>query len=383
MINMLQLAFDRDIFDVQYYGGIRLYFTQLSRALSADNSFPLRLIQPSLPLDVFPLSLQLQGNVMLKGFRLYALLASFVSSMLPPPPWQPRKVYHATYYRNPLLCWSLNPVVVTVHDMIHECYPQYFDSAYLASIQRYVIAKRRCIFAADAIITVSHSTKADLLRVYPQLESSRVHVIHHGSDHISMISGHTLDELLLPLRVHFRRFLLFVGSRSHYKGFNDLLNAFVEFSRVYSDFGIVCVGKPFTAFEESQIKRLSLIGKVVSATADQSQHVGFYQHAHCLVYPSWREGFGLPILEAMRARCPVLCTDIPSSREIAGRHAMFFQSGDPKDLLARLFDLVEMDSATLGRNLVAALEYASRFTWQAAASRTFDVYLNLLKRSSP
>jgi len=373
------LAFDRDIFQLQVHGGIRLYFTELIRALRSEHGAHLRLHHPSLPSDVVPLSPEGRGNMLMGGAMLGSLLGSFVSSVLPSLPWQSRKLYHATYYRNPFLNWSANPVVVTVHDLIHECCPQYFDPTYTSSIQRYVKAKRRCIFAADAIIAVSHATKEDLLNTYPQIDAARVHVIHHGSDHVPAIS---LPEALEshPAGVPYRPYLLYVGSRSHYKGFDDLLYAFSELASSSQEVGLVCVGSPFTPEESARIHHFSLAGNVFSVQADDGHLLRLYQHAVGFVYPSWREGFGLPILEAMRARCPVLCSDIPSSREIAHRHALFFRAGEPMDLLATLRQLFALDPARREMHLRAAQVHASRFTWQDAARRTCDLYLGLLAR---
>jgi len=379
MTSSPRLVFDQDIFQLQLHGGIRLYFTELSRALRAEQGARLRLLHPSLSSDVVPLPPENRGNVLMSGIRLGSLLVSFVSSVLPSPPWHSRKIYHATYYRNPFLHWSANPVVVTVHDLIHECCPQYFDPAYASSIQRYVKAKRRCIFAADAIIAVSHATREDLLHTYPQIEPSRVHVIHHGSDHVPLM-GSPESRYPYPDGLPFRPYLLYVGSRGHYKGFDDLLYAFSELGGSSREVGLVCVGSPFTVEESARIQSFSLVGNVISVQADEVHLVRLYQHALGFVYPSWREGFGLPILEAMRARCPVLCSDIPSSREIADRHALFFRAGDPRDLLSTLRQLFALDPARRESHLSASQVHASRFTWQDAARRTCDLYLGLLGR---
>ena len=377
MNSLPSLAFDQDIFQLQLHGGIRLYFTELSRALLVHRCNGLRLLQPSLSSDVLPLAPGGRGYWLMSGFRLCSLVVSFVSSISPAAPWQSRKIYHATYYRNPLLSCSVNPVVVTVHDLIHECCPEYFDPIYASSIKRYVKAKRRCIFAADAIIAVSYATRDDLLRIYPQLDPSRVHVIHHGSDHFPALSSAESCRPL-PQGLPYPRFLLYVGSRGHYKGFDDLLHAFSQLRLDSLDLGLVCVGSQFSVEEVGRIGDLGLTGKVISLQADEANLLRFYQHALGFVYPSWREGFGLPILEAMRARCPVVCSDIPSSREIADHHALFFRARDQQDLLRVLQELLDWDHVRRKGLLSAAQAHASRFTWQDAARRTCDVYLGLL-----
>ena len=371
------LAFDRDIFQLQLHGGIRLYFTHLSRALLLEHSLRFRLLHPSFASDVLPLEVELRNNMLMSGIRFGALLVSFASSILPCPFWQSRKIYHPTYYRNPLLHLSANPVVVTVHDLIHECCPEYFDTNYASSIQRYVRAKRRSIFAADAIIVVSHATKNDLLHIYPQIDPARIHVIYHGSDHVPLICPSSPIEPP-PDGVPFHKFFLYVGSRRHYKGFNDLLNAFARLSLTTQEVGLVCVGAPFTADEAARIKSLSLARKVISFQADEAQLARLYQNALCLVYPSWREGFGLPILEAMRSRCPVACSDIPSSREIADGHAFFFKAAATTELFCIFEHILGWDPLLRAFHLDGAQNHASRFTWKNTALLTCNVYLGLV-----
>ena len=381
MSRLACVSFDRDIFQLQRYGGIRLYFTELSKALVSQHASRLCLLDASLVASIFPLTRSSNRGCFEKAIGFGLLLKSFACPLLPILPWQSPRVYHATYYRNFFIHLSRSCVVVTVHDLIHECYPQYFDPSYAATLQRYVMAKRRCIFAAEAIIAVSHATKNDLLRVYPQIEPNRVHVIHHGSDHVPAITPQITIESP-PLGVPFRQFFLYVGSRGHYKGFIDLLLAFAELSVTSHSVGLVCVGSPFTSDEADRIQRLSIAEKVISVQADELHLISLYQHAVGFVYPSLCEGFGLPILEAMRSRCPVLCSDIPSSREIANRHALFFKAGDSKDLLTKLQHLFVLDPACRERHLSAAQVHASRFTWKDAAQRTSDLYLSLLERHS-
>lgn len=371
------LSLDRDIFHIQRHGGIRLYFSYLNDSLLLNCSPELRLLAPSLPSRVFPLASRSRFDFLRRAWAFSALVASFVFPLLPFS--RSRTVYHPTYYRNPLLRFSFNPVVVTIHDMIPECYPQYFNDSYRSTIKTYIRAKRWCLFAADAVIAVSHSTKADLLDVYPDINPDNVHVIHHGADHIPLKSSNDEDQPV-PLGLDSGNFLLYVGSRNHYKGFYDLLDSFLEFSRYHCDFCLYCVGASFSSDESQRIKHLSLEGKVISVQADQSELIWLYRHAQALVYPSWREGFGLPILEAMRSYCPVLCSDIPSSREIASNHASFFKPGNPKDLLSKLIALLSQDAEMRRRRLSAALVHSSQFTWKQTAQRTCDLYLRVLNQ---
>ena len=82
----------------------------------------------------------------------------------------------------------------------------------------------------------------------------------------------------------------------------------------------------------------------------------------------------------MSFRSPVVCSGIPSSREIADHHALFFRARDQQDLLRALQELLDWDPVRRTGLLTTAQAHASRFTWEDTARRTCDLYLGLLAR---
>ena len=120
---------------------------------------------------------------------------------------------------------------------------------------------------ATAIIAVSQSTADDILDIYPFIDSSKIFVIPHGSDHLSSypILPSSLSPLLHSLTRH--PFFLYVGSRSNYKGFYILLRSFKNLCSVYSSLKLVCVGSPLTAEEYKAISDLGISSNVVTYSA--------------------------------------------------------------------------------------------------------------------
>ncbi len=368
-----RVAFDCDIFMLQRHGGIRLYFSELIKAINEVSSSQIKSPDWKVISEILPAG---RHNMLWRHAGLLRLLGSFLSPLLPSIWRESPIVYHASYYRNPFIRLSCNPVIVTVHDLIHELCSAYFESSYNSSIKRYVAAKRRCIYSADAVILVSKATLCDLLEVYPLFPQSKLHVIHHGADHFSALP---------PLRpaehggdgLPFGRYILYVGSRNHYKGFADLLLAMAHLVTLY-DCNLICVGAQFGGAEQQQIFRLGLQRRVAVVAADSVRLSQLYQSAVAFVYPSWREGFGLPILEAMRSSCPVICSDIPSSREIADGYAMFFSPRTISELIVALSRVLEWPMETRCSFTDHAQQHAATFTWAKAARRTCDVYLGAL-----
>ena len=99
----------------------------------------------------------------------------------------------------------------------------------------------------------------------------------------------------------------------------------------------------------------------------------WYSAAEIFIYPSLLEGFGLPVLEAMACGTPVICSDIPSLREVAGDSALTFGAEEEQRLAALIGEVLQ--STTLQRELRArGKQQAARFSWQQTAKATIEVY---------
>jgi alpha-1,3-rhamnosyl/mannosyltransferase len=104
---------------------------------------------------------------------------------------------------------------------------------------------------------------------------------------------------------------------------------------------------------------------------------GLYAAAACVAFPSLAEGFGLPVLEAMRRGVPVACSNVSALPEVAGDAAELFDPYDAR-AIAHALDRVLGDRARRVELVVRGTEQAARFSWDAAAARTADVYREVL-----
>jgi glycosyltransferase involved in cell wall biosynthesis len=99
----------------------------------------------------------------------------------------------------------------------------------------------------------------------------------------------------------------------------------------------------------------------------------FYHAADCLVYPSFYEGFGLPVLEAMACGCPVITSNVSSLPEVAGEAALLIDPYRFETITAALVSL--LTNPDLSQSLIQrGFEQARRFTWEAAARKTVEVF---------
>ncbi len=235
--------------------------------------------------------------------------------------WRP-DVVHETYYTATERVPKNIPVVVTVHDMIHELLPEHFPPD--SPVREW---KRRAIARATAIVCVSETTRRDLER-FVATEGKQVRVISHGGN-FSPPTPFALAKV--QQLVGKDPFILFVGKRNGYKNFEYLLRVYARSAFLKSSFKLVCFGaESFTADEHARIS--GLLGdqrRVVHISGSDDTLFACYSRAALFVYPSLYEGFGIPILEAYAANCPVVCSDIEVFREVTSDAAAYI---DPTDV---------------------------------------------------
>lgn len=276
------------------------------------------------------------------------------------------------------------PGVVTVHDLSFIDMPQTMPKTRRLYLTRLCAAS---VARARRVIAVSQQTADDLMRHFGT-RADKISVIYNGVDaRFGTVAPHDTSALHMPLAAGTRvpeRFLLYVGTLEPRKNLVRLVQAYAQWrTRAGDDFAdvrLVLGGSQGWFFQQifDCVSALGLEEQVLFPgfipDADLPQ---WYRAAQALVYPSLHEGFGLPVLEAMACGTPVVCSNIPSLREVAGDSAVRVDPHDV-DALAAGIALV-MEQPALGAELSQrGPSRAARFSWQRTARETLHVYEDVL-----
>jgi glycosyltransferase involved in cell wall biosynthesis len=235
---------------------------------------------------------------------------------------------------------------------------------------------------AEAIIVNSESLRSEVHK-YLEVDPCKLRLIYEAVDHDLFKPGDVgAARARLASRGLTKPFVLFVSSLWPYKNCEGLLRAWALARGKLGDRQLAIVGagryERYVASLKSLAAELGVASDVVFVGGiPLEETVPFYQAADVLVYPSFNETFGLPILEAMACGCPVVTSETSSMPEIAGGAAILFDPKEPAAIAQAIVEAVGSDRDHL-REL--GLKRAGEFTWAAAAASTLDVYREVAER---
>jgi len=281
-------------------------------------------------------------------------------------------IFHPTEY-NPYFLKHLQkkPYVITVHDMIHELYPAYYSPRDPTSQW-----KKNLIEKADAIIAISENTKKDIMK-FSNVEPDRISVIYL-SNPFEFQEKTNKTTILQNLPLCKKPYLLFVGTRTHYKNFVFFITAIAELLKKDTSLHVCCAGGgPFSARELKILKELGIHSNAHVVNTNDHIMPQLYANARAFVFPSLYEGFGFPLLEAFSCGCPVVASDTSSLPEIGGDAALYFDPRDPGSLLHAVESVLTDDQV---REIFVrkGLLRVNEFSWEKTALDTKKVYQNVL-----
>ena len=365
----MKLLYDHQIFSSQVYGGISRYFFELISRFSEHQEIELG-FYPGYFINEYGIE-KYQDKCFSyygkkyesipKTAKMFSLinrvkLDSFGKKFNP-------DVYHPTYYED-YLNHTHARKVVTVHDMIHEKLPEYFNAN---EKTRWI--KKEIVSKAEGIIAISENTKRDLMDIL-NVPEEKIKVIYHGSS-LSSRKNRISTYIDFP-------FILYVGARYTYKNFKLLIETYSRSANIKNNFKLLCLGGgPFSKKEINLLEKLKVKDRVIQMSGSDDFLADLYMQTAVFVYPSLYEGFGIPPLEAMHYGCPVVASNSSSVPEVVGDAGLLFEPTCSDDLLVNLEKVL---TDTELRNTLINLGYQREFnfSWDKCAEETLSFYKSLM-----
>lgn len=370
----IRVFFDSTIFDLQIFGGVSRYFTEL-----IGTAQQLKLFIPLFKLTISNNEYakasgltQIKSNlhyVKIKGFkRLNWKVNQFVNSFYSNRHLRKGDfdIYHPTYYSKKSVAQANKyKTIVTVYDMIHEIYPDLFsDSSEIIEI------KKQLIFKSAAIIAISENTKRDIIKFYPEINPNKIFVTYLASS----IAKYPVNKINITLD----RFLIFVGNRDGYKNFTPMLEAILPSFQQHRNLNMICVGGgTFKAEESAFFEQENLSERIIQKNLTDSELKWCYMQSVALIFPSEYEGFGIPVIEAFECECPVILPNLSSFPEIGGDAALFYENFELKKINFYINEL--MSGNDYKRRVIEKGKIqAAKFSWIKMAQETQKVYKSVI-----
>jgi glycosyltransferase involved in cell wall biosynthesis len=257
---------------------------------------------------------------------------------------------------------------ITIHDVAFKRFPQsygWLSRLYLDWGARYAVKH------AWRIIVPSETTRNDLIEFY-KADPAKITVIPLGFEPESKpLHPDQEAQILEKYGIHAKRYFLFLGRIETKKNIQTLIDAFSSVSTHCPGFSLVLAGKLGVGGDRilQLVKNPDII---VTGYVDEITKQALLSRALCFVFPSLFEGFGIPLLEAMAAKLPIIASKIPSSWEMAKDNALFF---DPEDTeaLAKLMEKVAKEEGFRLMMIQNHSKTLERFSWKRCAEETMRV----------
>lgn len=359
----MRIVFDNIIFALQKHGGISVVWNELLKRIIKDR------------FDYICINCCQEGNSLslnkdiphcnkerTHSKSFLNLVRYFTSNIRK----NYKYIFHSSYYRFTKDKNAIN--ITTVHDFTYELYNK--------GIRKWIHSwqKKRAIMHSDYVICISENTKNDLIKFCPDFNKENIRVIYNGVSEDYFVTNEVCDNII-PYK--HGEYVLFVGSRASYKNFYLSVEAISK-----TKYNLVIVGALLNDKERKIVDDLFKDEKRYFCTGfinNCSLNI-LYNNAFALLYPSEYEGFGIPVLEAQKAGCPVIAYNGSSIPEIIGDKTLLINQTTDLEIIEKL-NLIE-NTELRDRIIEKGIENVKRFSWNKMYKEVISLYEYAWKNKS-
>lgn len=361
----MKILFSNDIFLGQKFGGISNYFMNLINKLPQDEVKLMPMVYCD---NVYLKASGYKSNwlfQMLKLPKIIDLIHKIYKFVI--IKYGRYDIFHPTYYSNYMVNHlpKNKKLILTVHDMIHEKFPQFFES----SAMEYQCKQKLCE-RADLILAISETTKRDIIDIF-KIQPDKIKVIYLATDFKVM------DKISNFVNWLPEKYILFVGNRGRYKNFNWMLKNIAKVL-IEQKIKLLVIGSKFSTKEMQLINEYNIANLVIQNNVTESYLLQeIYSKAQLFIFPSLYEGFGIPILEAFASKVPILLPNISCFPEIASDAAVYYEADNEVDFCDKVSKLLQEQDLRL-KLINSGVERLEQFSWAKTANQTYQAYQDLL-----
>ncbi|MDD4477133.1 MAG: glycosyltransferase family 1 protein [Patescibacteria group bacterium] len=269
--------------------------------------------------------------------------------------------------------------IATVHDSAFLVYPsayRFFSRMYLKFMNRLVVKKSKLI------IVPSEFGKKELIKFYG-IKDKRIFMILEGYDKnkYKKICDEAAMEKVLKKYGIAKPFIMSVGRLEEKKNTAGIIKAFNSIRSKGEDMQLLLAGKPGAGFEKIKTEIDNSLFKndiLTPGWVDADDLPCLFNKAEVFVFPSFYEGFGIPVLEAMACGCPVVASRGNSLSEVGGESVMYANSESSEEIAEETLELLKNKELRI-KNANFGLERVKMFSWEKSGSAVADILLGWQK----
>lgn len=236
---------------------------------------------------------------------------------------------------------------------------------------------------AKKIIAVSHFTKKEIINNFKKVKADKIKVIHNGfnNNFYKLITDQErITAVFRKYGINFP-FFLYVGRLEKKKNIHTLVEGFAIYKENNKDSleKLVLIGSAGFGYDEMRyiIEELGIDQDVVIlGWVEEEDLPVFFNEARVFIFPSFYEGFGIPVIQAMACKTPVLLSDIEVLHEVSDNLALFFDKNNPSDLAEKLREI--NNNSDFRQNLIdRGFAHANKFSFKKCAQETLTELTNM------
>jgi glycosyltransferase involved in cell wall biosynthesis len=361
----MKIIIENIVFSIQRIGGISVVWFEFVKRIAKDKELLAEFIEyQNANQNILRESITIDSDKLIIQYSWFFNVRKFFN---PKFRFKVPYIFHSSTYRVSLDKTAIN--VVTVHDFLY--FKNDWKGFYIWFVRKiHRIQISNAIKKADCLICISQATKCDLIRYFPYIKAERIKVVYNGVSEDYFPTNESCG--FIPYNTN--EYCLFVGSRSRYKNFNIVVEALFRLNK-----NLVIIGKPLSKNElEFVLKYLPPEKFTVLSNISNEKLNILYNNAFCLLYLSSFEGFGIPIIEAQKAGCPVIAQEVSSIPEVIGKTPLLIKNLSVASILNTMSIL---ENNILRDQIIdLGLKNATKFSWDKNYEEIKNLYKELIKQ---